>query len=193
MLHGVPCGEGVAAHDNGLHRVIPRSVDGEIQTGTSGGNAEAAALATPFEGQCADAPEALGGQLDRLAAGEGGFDDVRSQESELDIAPDVARVDPIAPGNLLDGPDFSSRQLIEPATRRATRAIRFLYQGALLMTHRDGFPRLSARSAWRGDARHRKPCGTPSESPGPQDLGKPPFRSGGRTGSGRIGAGVGKP
>jgi len=53
------------------------------------------------------------------------------------------------------------------------------------MTHRDGFPRLSARSAWRGDARHRKPCGTPSESPGPQDLGKPPFRSGGRTAGGR--------
>ena len=47
------------------------------------------------------------------------------------------------------------------------------------MTHRDGFPRLSARSAWRGDARHRKPCGTPPES-----LGKPPFRSGRRTGSG---------
>ncbi len=37
------------------------------------------------------------------------------------------------------------------------------------MTHRDGFPRLSARSAWRGDAGHRKPCATPSES-----LGKPP-------------------
>ena len=37
------------------------------------------------------------------------------------------------------------------------------------MTHRDGFPWLSVRSAWRGDARHRKPCGTPSES-----LGKPP-------------------
>ncbi len=30
-----------------------------------------------------------------------------------------------------------------------------LYQGALIMTHRDGFPRLSARSAWRGDAGHR--------------------------------------
>ena len=37
------------------------------------------------------------------------------------------------------------------------------------MTHRDGFPRLSARSAWRGDAGHRKPPATPSES-----LGKPP-------------------
>ena len=74
-------------------------------------------MAIPFEGQCADAPEAPGRQLDRLAAGEDGFDDVRSQESELDIAPDVARVDPIVPGNLLDGPDFSSRQLIEPATR----------------------------------------------------------------------------
>ncbi len=37
------------------------------------------------------------------------------------------------------------------------------------MTHRDGFPRLSARSAWRGDAGHRKPRATPSES-----LGKPP-------------------
>ncbi len=29
---------------------------------------------------------------------------------------------------------------------------RGLYQGALIMTHRDGFSRLSARSAWRGDA-----------------------------------------
>ena len=48
------------------------------------------------------------------------------------------------------------------------------------MTHRDGYPRLSARSAWRGDAGHRKPCGTPSES-----LGKPPFRSRGRTAGGR--------
>ncbi len=36
------------------------------------------------------------------------------------------------------------------------------------MTHRDGFPRLSARSAWRGDAGHRKPRATPPES-----LGKP--------------------
>ncbi len=54
------------------------------------------------------------------------------------------------------------------------------YQGALIMTHRDGFPRFSARSAWRGDAGHRKPCGTPSES-----LGKPSFRSGGRTAGGR--------
>ncbi len=52
------------------------------------------------------------------------------------------------------------------------------------MTHRDGFPRLSARSAWRGDARHLKPCGTTSENPRPQDWGKPPFRSGRRTGSG---------
>ncbi len=48
------------------------------------------------------------------------------------------------------------------------------------MTHRDGFPRFSARSAGRGDAGHRKPRGTPPES-----LGKPPFRSRGRTGSGR--------
>ncbi len=66
------------------------------------------------------------------------------------------------------------------------------------MTHRDGFPRFSARSAWRGDARHRKPCApstriAPSESPGPQDLGKPPFRSRGRSGGGRIGGGAGKP
>ena len=44
------------------------------------------------------------------------------------------------------------------------------------MTHRDGFPRLSARSAWRGDAGHRKPCAMPSES-----LRKPPCRSRGRT------------
>ncbi len=57
------------------------------------------------------------------------------------------------------------------------------------MTHRDGFPRLSARSAWRGDAGHRKPRAPsqsygPSESPSLQDLGKPPFRSRRRTGSG---------
>ncbi len=37
------------------------------------------------------------------------------------------------------------------------------------MTHRDGFPRLSARSAWRGDAEHREPWATPSEN-----FGKPP-------------------
>ncbi len=48
------------------------------------------------------------------------------------------------------------------------------------MTHRDGLPRLSARNAWCGDARHRKPCGTPSES-----LGKSLFRSGRRTAGGR--------
>ncbi len=48
------------------------------------------------------------------------------------------------------------------------------------MTHRDGFPRLSARSAWRGDAAHRKPRATTSES-----LGKPPFRSRRRTAGGR--------
>ena len=53
------------------------------------------------------------------------------------------------------------------------------------MTHRDGFPNacglgLSARSAWRSDAEHRQARATPSES-----LGKPPFRSGGRTAGGR--------
>ncbi len=53
------------------------------------------------------------------------------------------------------------------------------------MTHRDGFPRLSARSAWRGDAGHRKPC-APSQSHGPpESLRKPPFRSGRRTAGGR--------
>ncbi len=53
------------------------------------------------------------------------------------------------------------------------------------MTLGDGFPRLSARGAWRGDARHREPC-APSESYVPSEsLGKPPFRSGRRTGSGR--------
>ncbi len=41
------------------------------------------------------------------------------------------------------------------------------------MTHRDGFPRLSARSAWRSDAAHRKPRATPS-APWPKALGKPP-------------------
>ncbi len=48
------------------------------------------------------------------------------------------------------------------------------------MTHRDGFPSFSARSAWRGDAGHRKARATPSES-----LGKPPFRSPERTAGGR--------
>ncbi len=48
------------------------------------------------------------------------------------------------------------------------------------MTHRDGIPRRSARIPWRGEAGHRKPCGTPSESHG-----KPPFRSRGRTAGGR--------
>ncbi len=73
------------------------------------------------------------------------------------------------------------------------RPVRHLYQISLIMTHRYGFPRLSARSAWRSDAGHRKPC-APSTSIGPpESLGKPPFRSGRRTGSGRIGAGVGKP
>ncbi len=48
------------------------------------------------------------------------------------------------------------------------------------MTHRDGIPRVTARSACRGDAGHRNPCGTPSES-----LGKPPFRSRRRTAGGR--------
>ena len=39
------------------------------------------------------------------------------------------------------------------------------------MTHRDGFPRFSARSVRRGDAGHREAYATLSES-----LGKPPFR-----------------
>ena len=45
-----------------------------------------------------------------------------------------------------------------------------LYQRSLVMTHGDGFPHalrlgFSARSAWRGDAGQREPCGTLSESP----------------------------
>ncbi len=44
------------------------------------------------------------------------------------------------------------------------------------MTHRDGFPRFSARSAWRGGAGPREPRGTL-----PENLEKPPFRSRGRT------------
>ncbi len=59
-----------------------------------------------------------------------------------------------------------------------------------MMTHGDGVPSLSARRAWRGDAGHRKPS-APSQSYAPSgSLGKPPFRSNRRTGSGRIGAGV---
>ncbi len=42
------------------------------------------------------------------------------------------------------------------------------------MIHRDGFPRLSVRSAWRSDAGHRKPR-APSQSYGrSESLGKPP-------------------
>ncbi len=48
------------------------------------------------------------------------------------------------------------------------------------MTHRDGFPRFSARSVRCGDAGYREACATPSES-----LGKPPFRSRRRTVGGR--------
>ena len=40
------------------------------------------------------------------------------------------------------------------------------------MTHRDGFPRFSARSVHRRDAVHRKVCATTSEG-----REKPPFRS----------------
>ena len=54
-----------------------------------------------------------------------------------------------------------------------------LYQRSLVMPHRDGFPHalrlgFSARSAWRGDAGHREPCGTLSESPSLEAWGKPP-------------------
>ena len=34
----------------------------------------------------------------------------------------------------------------------STAVVGQLYQRSLVMTHRDGFPRFSARSAWRGDA-----------------------------------------
>ncbi len=53
------------------------------------------------------------------------------------------------------------------------------------MTHRDGFPRFSARSAWRGGAGHREPRGTLPENPNLEAWGKPPFRSRGRTAGGR--------
>ncbi len=53
------------------------------------------------------------------------------------------------------------------------------------MTHRDGFPRLSARSAWRGDAGHRKPCARSQSYAPPESLGNPPVRSGRRTVGGR--------
>ncbi len=55
------------------------------------------------------------------------------------------------------------------------------------MTHRDGFPRFSARSAWRGDAGHRKPCGTPS-APWPKTLGSRRF---GRAGEPAVGDSMG--
>ncbi len=55
------------------------------------------------------------------------------------------------------------------------------------MTHRDGYPRLSARSAWCGDAGHRKPCGTPS-APRPKALGS---RRPGRAGEPAVGDSMG--
>ncbi len=42
------------------------------------------------------------------------------------------------------------------------------------MTHRDGFPRLLARSAWRGDAAHRKPRAPSKSHATSESLGKPP-------------------
>ncbi len=54
------------------------------------------------------------------------------------------------------------------------------------MTHRDGLPMFSARSAWRGDAGHREPW-APSTSIGlSENLGKPPFRSSLRSVGGTI-------
>ena len=60
------------------------------------------------------------------------------------------------------------------------------------MTHRDGVPHasrlgFSARRAWCGDTGHHEPWALstrigPSERLGPQDFGKPPFRSRARIG-----------
>ena len=52
------------------------------------------------------------------------------------------------------------------------------------MTHRDGFPRFSARSVRCGDAGHRKACATLS-APLAESLGKPSFRSSMRPFGGR--------
>jgi hypothetical protein len=49
----------------------------------SDGKAKKAVLPPPFEGQCADPPEARGRQFSRLMAGEDGFDDVGRQEGKL--------------------------------------------------------------------------------------------------------------
>ncbi len=57
------------------------------------------------------------------------------------------------------------------------------------MTHRGRRPKAFGVHALGAAMRDiPTPCGTPYES-----LGKPPFRSGRRTGSGRICGGVGKP
>ena len=50
-----------------------------------------------------------------MAAGEDGFNDVGCQERELEGTAHVARVYPVALCDLLDGLDFSARQLVEPA------------------------------------------------------------------------------
>ena len=71
-------------------------------------------MAVPLDGQCANAHETPGCQLDRLTASQDGFDNVGGQEGDLDTAPDIARIDAVAARDLLDGRGFSSRQCIEP-------------------------------------------------------------------------------
>ncbi len=71
-------------------------------------------MALPFKGQWTDAHEPPACQLDRLAAGEDGLDDVRRQEGELKSATDVAGVGPVARGDLANRPDLSFHKLAEP-------------------------------------------------------------------------------
>ncbi len=72
-------------------------------------------MSVPFEGQFADAYEAPRRELDRLTPGEDSLDDIGRQEGELDDATDLAGVDPNAVRNLPHRPEFSCRQLVEPA------------------------------------------------------------------------------
>ena len=55
-------------------------------------------MALPLERQRADVPEAPGGQRDGLSTGEDGLDNVRRQERELDIVPDVSGIDAVPLG-----------------------------------------------------------------------------------------------
>ena len=85
-----------------------------IREEISGRKAEPPSLVVPFEGYNPNALEALCGELDRLAAGENGVDDIRRKERELHYASNVARMNVVSLRDLVDGSDFSRNVLMAP-------------------------------------------------------------------------------